>query len=191
MKNLARLLALCDRDNLKVIAVKDKIANVTNGHVLIRRYLDVPNGFYWPGANDDVVTAPHPDNYPDVDNLKPDFDSHICLGSIDRACMTSMIKACQEAMEIGNNIILNDNQLFYYKTHSKDQLYCEGVLPLPLKGFPNKIVLNPVYLDIVLKEMINYASAKVVVNQSLNKPLIIGDNWNRCGMIMPVGDTNG
>ena len=121
MKNLARLLALCDRDNLKVIAVKNKTANVTNGHVLIRRYLDVPNGFYWPGAHGDVVTAPLPESYPDTEKLKPNFDRLQLLGIIDKNVIAEMLKACVEAIEMGKDLIFNMycEKLIEFKSDNK------------------------------------------------------------------------
>jgi len=175
------------REEIKVIAVSDNIANITNGSVLIRRPLNVPSGFYYPGRYDDVVTAPHPEaGYPDVKGLRPDFNNLQYLGTIDRNCIATMVKACQEAMEgstedeHGNTevlgVTLEDNVIY----SNKKQRY-----PTPLKDFPYKVVVNPLYLDIVLKEMLNYPSSKVLVEKARSKPLVFGQNWNQCALIMP------
>jgi len=46
LTNATRMLALCDRDELKIVRVLNKIANITNGHMVIRRHIDVPDGAY-------------------------------------------------------------------------------------------------------------------------------------------------
>lgn len=187
MKNMARLIALTERPNLKVIAVKNKVAAVTNGHMMIRKPLDVPNGFYWPGKNNDVVTAPRPEKYPDLERLRPDFGTHICHGKLGRTCMTELIKNCQEAIEDGTDTVSMSNGLFIYGDISKKK-HCH----LPLNMLPGKIVLNVAYLDIILKEMLEYASVKVVSEPVPEKALIIGDSWDHCCVIMPHrNNTNG
>jgi len=65
----------CQRAELRIIRVINKTANITNGNMILRRFVDIPDGAY--NVNLDGSLSPveyqHGMKYPDVELVKPPF----------------------------------------------------------------------------------------------------------------------
>jgi hypothetical protein len=185
--NTSRLFALCERDELKVIRVVNKTANITNGHVLVRRFVDVPDGVYNVSREGFLVptTYEHGLRYPDVDMIRPPFERTRPLCEIPHAWLGEFITLCQEVEKVDGLVAMNATHIFMVQNTALN-------LAFPF-GLPHEVRVDPRYLAIALVEMLQYTSVYLLQEQSPanNKPLILGKDWGSCALVMARGSAYG
>ncbi|NDD04484.1 MAG: hypothetical protein EB078_06235, partial [Proteobacteria bacterium] len=164
----------------RFIRVVNKTCNITNGHVLIRRFVNLPDGFYQAGLHDSVIpVSPHitsfEDAYPDIEAFKPPFETLKAHCQINAETMGHMKQVCDESPD---DIVYMDANGLQHE---------EGVYRYPF-NFPHPVKLNAKYLGIALVELSQYPVVTVLKDFSgYRSPLIMGVNWGSCVMIAPIG----
>jgi len=162
--NLAKLLALNTRDDLRPIWVKDKTLTVTNGHVLIRSQHDVPDGLYQLGLGGVLeLLTPQPDDYPELQITG--FENRVVSSATPFGTLTR---------ESRSEIALRASALLEIE---------EKEMWLP--EFANTWV-NPKYVVIALTELSRYGDTKVLRAPAEDAPVLIGLNWGQCCLVMPI-----
>lgn len=180
--NASKLFADCPRDALKVVAVFGKTANITNGFVLIRRYVDVPDGAY--NINADGSLSPtryeHGLCYPNIEMIRPPFNKMHPFSQLNKDIIGKMIQFCHEAASVDGTVVLTSHGMYMLQNPS---------ISIPfLFGYPKTLKINPTYFGIALVEMLQYSQVYLLQedDDSLKTPLVIGKDWGSCALIMPL-----
>ena len=187
MHNIARTLAYGTRDDLRCIRVLNQTLNATNGHILIRRPVDAPDGLYKINLRGELVPLGVPEgngllnNYPDLELIKPAFDTMKPLCTIPREVVGNINIRLKDADS--EQCSMSDAGLF-------------TDLETPSLGFPfnlpTRVFLNKVYLSIIMTEMMQYEAIcllreiRPTDGEFLRTPLVFGLNWGSCALIMPM-----
>lgn len=194
MLNLSKLLAKCTNDSFKCVKVVQGVANTLNGHVLIRRRVDAPDGIYQISADGNLLPEPNPHlfTYPNIERLRPkwfdDLDTDGTLKKVPNCRLTNsdvsrIIEFINiEDSEKSKEVCLQADRITLGA--SPDIMTCQLNMPLPL-------VFSRDYMRIVLNEMLHYPMV-VMVQDGIPEtsdapyPLFIGKNWSSCALIMPI-----
>lgn len=187
--NASKLFALTGREELKVVRVVQGTANLTNGHVLIRRYVGIPDGVY--DVNMDGSLSPtryaHGMRYPDIEMIRPPFETMIPSCELPNAAMGPMIQLCQEARKVDGKLILSKEGVYMLQNPQVNFAF-----PLGLTA-PNKV--DPKYFEIALIEMLQYPSVYLLQEnrptdvEGPRTPLVLGLDWGSCALLMPLAQT--
>ena len=115
MTNLGKLLIteICN-EHLRYVRVINKTANVTNGSILVRRFVDLPDGMYDIVENGMLVETKYPYGmrYPDVGPVEPDFKKMKPNCQVDRNQMGSLINIANEIFKKRGWVILDHEKIF-------------------------------------------------------------------------------
>lgn len=192
----------------KFIKVRDGIANITNGRVLVRsRIGDVPEGFYMFGDDgylyDSKTEAVNLcskygtyNRFPDVDVLRVDMSSMTFSTPVLAEEIRQMIDfinhvRSQEVSEIGTR----DYQEQSFVVFDGNTLYSRSIADLWFRlSFSSPVNADTGYfhansLRHVLTDMLRYPhvffgrDCRGVLDDA---PLFIGVDWNGCGLIKVV-----
>lgn len=189
------------KEYLKIVRVRDGVASITNGHALIRRPVmnqdgtqAVPDGCYDVRVGGDLIPTSNPEwmKYPDIDLVRPDGINPASgnpqiepFCSISNEVIGFMIPIIQEIrMKFKGTVLLNDKGLWMRQNPQVGMAY-------PF-GLPQPVELNPLYLEFVLIEMLQYPMVyllreiKLTPDGLTHTPLVFGINWASCGLIMPI-----
>lgn len=191
------------KEYLNIVRVRDGVASVTNGHVLIRRsvmvenYQSVPDGCYDVRLGGELVQTrnPHGLKYPDIDLVCPDGInprsgktqiSPLC--QIPKEAISFMVPLVQKIhKEYEGTVVMDKNGIWMRQNPAICMAY-----PFNL---PTATTINPFYLEFVLIEMLQYPMIYLLREhrqedgQEQRTPLIFGLNWANCGLVMPTKET--
>jgi len=192
------------KEYLKIVRVRNGVASITNSHALIRRSVTVnnvpavPDGCYDVRVGGDLIPTSNPEwmKYPDIDLVRPDGINPASgkpqiepFCSITNEVLGFMIPLIQEIrMKFHGTVLLNDKGLWMRQNPQVGMAY-------PF-GLPSPVEVNPLYLEFVLVEMLQYPMVYLLReirhdnDGAVNTPLIFGLGWDNCGLIMPIRHTD-
>lgn len=185
--NATKLFAMCTRDHLKVVRVIGGTANITNGHVLLRRKVSAPDGVY--DVNMDGSLSPttyeYGMQYPDLEMIRPPFEKMAPYCQIPHDVIGQLIKLCQEAQRIRGDLVIEKGGVFMYQNPN---------INMPFSfNLPKSVMVNPKYFEVALIEMLQYPfvyllqqEKKSTDSEGFKAPLVLGMDWGSCALIMPM-----
>lgn len=191
-----------DKNYLKIVRVRDGVASLTDGVILLRRSVMTPHGPAVPDGCYDVrlggelspTTNPDWMKYPDIDLCCPD-------GINPRSGKAQIQPLCEitnEALSFMVPLV----QEIRHKYQGTVTIHKEGMYMRqnPDVGFrypfniPTVTTVNPFYLEFVLIEMLQYPTVYLLREHRREDgdeqctPLIFGRDWANCGLVMPRTD---
>jgi len=190
--NASKILATIkddyDKSHLQFVRVLDKTANITNGNMLLRRYVDAPNGLYnieIDGCLSPTTPKFSPGNaYPDLELMRPPLEKLKPFCNITRAALSQFIMFCQEVRKAWGDVIVDKDSMWMKQN------------PLTIFRFPfnvpHPIIINPVFLEIAFIEMLQYPEIYLLreIDTDLGvdqvTPVVFGVDWGSCALIMPI-----
>lgn len=188
-----------DRGYLKIVRIRDGVASLTDGVVLLRRSVmtsqgpAVPDGCYDVRLGGELVPTTNPDwmKYPDIDLCCPD-------GINPRSGKPQIQPLCQIPNDILSFMVplVQDIRQKYDGTvvMTKDGIYMRQNPEVGIRyqfNLPTVTVINPFYLEFVLIEMLQYPTVYLLREHRRDDgdeqrtPLIFGLDWANCGLVMP------
>lgn len=186
--NAAKLLADPDCDEkLRYVRVLNKTANITNGKVLIRRFVDLPDGMYNVNLDGSLSPTqyPHGMTYPDIELVRPPLSAMKAACNLNRDTIGAIIHLCNEVAQRNGSVIINNNAIFCEQNREVGFQY-----PFNLEA---PIRLQPKHLGMVMVEMAQYPEVKmlreyreVASGDILRTPIVIGRDWGSCALISPL-----
>lgn len=187
MKHWGRILALSDQDRFKRVFVQNGTAQVTNGHILLRRGVSAPDGTYFVDTIGNLESAPGiQEKCPDFESILPDFNRAQPF-QLDPKAMNTIIDTAALAQQEGCLLALG----YDYVALVKDTPDGKKTMPYPLDcliGLPEPFTYNPVYIQLALLECLIYDSVYVIKEhpseQKKHTPIIFGKNWGSCSLVM-------
>ena len=166
----------------------NKTANIINGPVVLRRHVDIEDGFY--DINLDGSLSPvnyhYGLRYPDVETVKPPFKKMKPCCIIENRDIGRIMAFADEVFKKRGTIVVNKTSVYCNENKDVGLSYPFG-LTFPIR-------LNPRHFSIVMVEMLQYPHIKVLreipsgttpETEEVTTPLLIGVDWGSCGLIMP------
>jgi hypothetical protein len=185
IENRKRLLALDCREALRYVRVLSGVASITNGLVLLRAPLDIPNGLYtYTDSNQLRPERAGWMSYPDIEVMAPPFArmQPYCeiLNTPEMPTLGSMIPWVERARELNGTIVFAKDGA-YFQQHPD---FCFN-FPFNVR---DEIVVSAHYLRLVLGEMLRYD--RIYLSREENRfdkitPLVFGKSWAECALLMP------
>ena len=186
MKNLMRLLAHTDRDELKVVRCINQTISVTDGCMLIRRYAPgVADGVYNIDIDGNLkgTRYSHGMKFPDIEMMRPPgLESMAPQCNLVKEAVGHMAHFCQEVRRKDGAVIITKDRMFMKQNPDFLMAY-----PFELRT-PSEF--NPLYLEISFIEMAKYELSfmlrehRAVDGDMQRTPLIIGKDWGSCALVM-------
>lgn len=189
LTNASKLLVDGDcKSEFQFVRVINKTANIFNGPVLLRRHVDIPDGFY--DINIDgslsLVRYPYGTGYPDMGAVKPPFKEMAPSCLINSSEIGKMKAVADEVFKKRGTLVID-----------KDSMFCEEDRSVGL-AYPFKLTfpirLNPRHFSIIMLEMLQYPQIKFLRDvptgltqepENVVTPLVIGVDWGSCALIKP------
>lgn len=197
MHTLARIIALTDREDLKTIQVVNKTLTATNGHMMVRSYVDLPDGYYYP-SNGQLIPMPRVQWFPDLGPQEERVNRATVMGEWSVEDRFHFIQVCHEAKANGDKVTVDpsgvwiDRKLALNNTLYDDEGNYLGEEETRVGGYAFNTGLTatmkfpPDQLVIAINELAKYDTIKVLIDHTVeNSPLILGLNWGSCVVIMP------
>jgi len=180
VKNLGKIIAGCDNESLQIFRVRDGVMNVTNGYMLARRQVQLKDGTYRPNRDGTVSPVQYRGfGYPDVDLMRPAYETLKPFCSLDRAVRSEMHKICLAAKERDGRVTIEAGGFYAEEDEERfggfSYRFC---VPYPIS-------LSPNYLMIALVELHQYENV-FLLKEDESAPLILGRDWGACCMIQPM-----
>lgn len=191
-QNWMRLLASDCKPHLAFVRVWDGVGSITNGRVLLRTEINVPNGFYQVAVNGDLIVAGGhkgiENPYPDVESIAPPFTSLKPFCQMNRDTVGLLMNFAEEARRRDHTVVFDRAEAYSVQWGRKTKQPEESlVFPYPF-GIPGEeVFINALYLKLALIEMLRYdwvCIAKEPRTLRDETPLVIGRNWKQCALIM-------
>lgn len=185
--NAAKILADECSDAYRFVRVVGNTANITNGKVLIRRFVDLPDGMYNVNLDGTLSPAKYPYglNYPDIELVRPPFNTMKSSCGLNRDTIGAIKHLCDEVTQRNGSLVIDKNAIFCEQNREIGFQYPFN-LEVPIR-------LNSKYLGIVMVEMAQYPEVKllreykeVAPGDTLTTPIVIGRDWGSCALISPL-----
>lgn len=188
-RNISKIFSDTPRhkEHLKVVRVVNHTANLTNGNVLVRRQVtDVPDGVYQVSRTGGLAPVPYREwmRYPDIEMIRPPFETMHPLCEFRKEALESFIPLCQQVKAVQGNIIISMNAMY---CQQNNQMYVQ--YPFSLPG--EEVRFDPAYLEIAFIEMLQYPVVYLLRDFGSDEttPLVIGQDWGSCALVMPLSNT--
>jgi len=192
MKNIARLLAMTEREHLQYIRVRDGTLSCTDGHLLIRRRCEAPSGLYWVQETGSLapvsfkrVGTLDKEFYPDIDLLRPREPRILSrIPKMKLQEILQFLRRNQDARSDLAQLIMKGDRLEFAENPNDCVWHDFGP---HFHACP--VRLGTKYCEIMCRELLNYDEVKICRDPSTPErpvmPLIWGLNWGSCCMLMP------
>jgi len=189
-ENWKKVMASTEQSKYKLIRVRDKVASITNGKILLRTPVPEDDGFYTLGSYNQML--PNQDHqwmsYPDIDQSRPDFDKLKPTCQIPREVLGQMGQFCEAVRQRKGLVMMDVNGMSMVQDGNLAYNY-----PFNIK---NEEIFNPNHLKLALTEMLRYDFVYVAKERGSlyvedTYPLILGHDWGRCALIMPLVGSGG
>lgn len=179
----------------RFIKVDRNVATVANGEAVVRCRVPVPDGFYMLSSLgslkpvDPASDEYWPLRYPDMDALRPDFtklDSTPPLQMLDVRRFIDFLEHVRQSEEhshAARRVVISQDVIYSIKDHRVN-----FALPfqIPVKG--GELVFEAETVKLVFTEMLRYDQVHIGYNnRAQNGTLVVGLDWNSCGLIMERG----
>lgn len=185
--NVSKILAMNenkDREYLNIVRVLNKTANITNGSMIIRRFVDVPDGAYEVNADGSIrpVRYTHGFQYPDIELCRPPLEAIKPCCVMTKEDLARFIQVCQQASSLEGYMIIGPTGLYMKQNPNLNVVFPFGLDPAA--------PFNATYLEVTFIEMLQYPQVYMlrepVKYDQEKKPLIIGVDWGCCAVIAPL-----
>lgn len=170
------------KENYKFVRVLNGVANVTNGLVLIRRQVGIPDGTYHIGMQGELVPVIHEYglSYPDVELVKPPLDKLKPMCEIPKDVVTALVAFANEVIRLKGTIVLDKGGVFMLQNPAFNVAF-------PF-NYPRQEEVDSKHFLVAFMEMMQYSSVYLLQeirhqNEVPNTPLIIGRDWGHCALI--------
>jgi hypothetical protein len=193
--NASKLFAMeLTEARMKYVMVHDKVANLTNGKLLLRRRVNAPNGLYDINADGSLSPANVAEHtsYPNVLTLEQAVNQatdqtrgiYVHVSPPIPSEALGMLKAmCDAIVTRSGDLILSREAAWMEQDPTVNMMFGFGL--------PTDTKVNPKLLAIALVEMAQYSF--VYLKQEIrpkdkepSTPLILGLDWGSCALIMPI-----
>jgi len=172
----------------RYVKVSDGVASITNGSVIIRCQVPLPEGFYVITEDNEFVKTPPCEDYswtkfPDVDVARPAFDRIDYTPPFPRDEVLRIIEFANYARK---NSRSGETNLFVrgdaMSMIGDENTWLKLMHPIPVK--PAGLVFSAYDLKLAFTEMLRYDAIHIGYdNVSTYKlPLVIGLDWGHCAL---------
>ena len=189
-----------NKSYLKMVRVRDGVASITDGKILLRRSMLVPDeqkpgfmraampdGAYDVKIGGALVPTYRSDwmKYPDIDLIKPrNFEDLKPLCTINNEMIGMFIEYLEEVKKHDGTIVIDNAGIWMIQNKTFGIAFPFNI------GMP--ISLDPELLQVVFIELTRYPHVfmtrefRPADEDKQITPLIFGLNWLHCGLIMPL-----
>lgn len=183
-----------NKSYLKMVRVRDGVASITDGKILLRRSIrddkgmpTVPDGAYDVKIGGALVPTNRSDwmKYPDIDLIKPKgFENLRPLCTINNEMFGMFIEYLEAVKKHDGTVIINNDGIWMKQNMTFGIAYPFNI------GYP--IMVNPDLLQVVFIELTRYPyvhmTREIRIEDEDNQvtPLIFGLNWLHCALVMPL-----
>ncbi len=212
-ENWKRVLAESQNESYRYVRILKGVATITNGEVLLRCPVALPDGFYVIGAGNELKSIEHfglnpKQAYPDVDCCCPKFEHMVRSQEVPSHVISQLCVWLEYARREQSMIVVNRNgfAMNSFAAALPDQYpdiaqahpeMLEKVtfdfrrhlgFQLPIAG--EGVVFSAQNLKLAFMELSRYPSCFISRDEGeLAKggaPLFLGYDWGRCALVMPV-----
>ncbi len=190
-ENWKAVLGSSPKEEFRCVRVIGGVATLTNGSILLRSQISLPDGFYMLSAGNDLVPMSGGTNglkwlsYPDVETCRPQFDrvqpSPLIGRDIVRELLDFSEVVRRQNSRYRSHIVMDKGGFF-----AADNL--SFIMPFPILQSGEEILLDPFYLRLVLTEMLRYEAIHIARerDETRSPPIIFGLDWGHCALIRPL-----
>jgi len=184
-ENWKRVLATDCQDRYKFVRVIRNVATITNGKLMIRSPVPEKDGLYViTSTNSLTPTKTTWINYPDVELVRPPFESMRPFCTLKNTVVHDMVNFAEQVRRVDGYIVIDHEWMCM---RQKPEFHIK--YPFKVSGDP--ITLSPNYLKLALIEMLRYDFVYMSREESLDKqtPLVFGHRWDTCSLVVPLTPT--
>ena len=187
MKHWGRVLAMTDTTRFTRVFVQNGTAQVTNGHVLLRRGVSLPDGTYFVDSAGNLELAPPSGfTWPDFESIRPSFELAQPF-QLDPTTMNTIIDTSALAQQEGCLLGLGYDHVALVKDTPDGKKSIAYPLSRPT-GLSCQFTYTPTYIQLALLEALIYDSVYVIKEpqseQKKHTPIVFGKNWGSCTLVM-------
>lgn len=182
MKNLARLLAITTRPELKAIRVRGEVLTCTNGNMMVRRYApNVADGDYTVDQSGQLARIGTIHWYPDVEQMETHVKNAATLCDVEPRIRGHLASTSHDARQLRRPVTLDttgawvDNEV----EERVGGFHFQFNLSHPVRFPADQFV-------IAMNELARYENVKFLKTADERSPLVMGLNWGSCVLIMPI-----
>ena len=176
----------------KFVRVVGGVANITSGKVLVRYFLDVPDGFYLLREDKGMIMVNpqfpiYSRGFPDVEGVRPNFTlmdrtTPICKQELaDFVGFLNYLRTGRVELKSGVRVVMDDTRIVGDAMYAEKFFTFSCDLPVKYGG----LIFDANNLRLAFTEMLRYDHVYIGRENrpDYNTPLVVGLDWGHCVIV--------